>query len=1153
MVNELSSIAKGTINETSIYFMQEVTTKVLALNCLVTVIKTLATWSVELIDSPIHKEEHQEKENKENNQIIIESNEIHELKNGKQSNEIGISMFSHNPTNAINYLIENKVIISSNSKDIAHFLYSQVDLDHKMKGEYLGNHSNNDVKLILYAYIDLHRFKGLRIDDAMRSFFERIRLPKELQKIDVIIEKFGEKYYNDNKDTEEFLFNSADAAYLLAYHLILLNNDLHLHNLRVNINRNSWVKSNVGLNDGKDFPDYFLNAIYDSLQQDEIHMLDDCDHISQSNANNNVSNYYNTNNSNNHIEISEKLIIKESKLSIKSPSEFITEIIEDKSIHSKYLQYVKPMFEISWCPMLASFSVMFELNEALFDKEISSLCLEGFKAAVQVSSIFYMDVERNAFITSLSQFAQLLTLRESKNIGAYKLIIDISLEIGNYLQDSWGPVLSCVSQLKKYQLLSKTSVEPPVKFRPKSERRWSEKITLLPSSSGNSNNILAAIKQAEEKRKLSIISNIDMDKVDKIFIYSKYLNNTAIVDFIRHLCAVSDMEVNSNEARIFSLQKLIEVTYYNMDRIRFVWSQIWELLADHLIKVGANENLNVSYFAIDSLLKLSLKFLDKKELSHFHFQNDFLRPFAEIFQANQFEIIKELIVNCLFQIIVEKGENIKSGWKSIFVVLNFAAQQHSEKLVKNSFEAMENIVSFNFQSISELFFVDCAYCLFHFASSAYFPETSKRAVDLLYISISEYHHLQIHKLSNINNKNNDNNNHENNGNIDNNIEINNKEIKEIKYTTNERDIQQWNGNLQHFTNLIHHSQIEVRSSALSHLFKTLQEFGDSFSNELWELIFDQILCSIFSFIDREQNEIPNQSQNSINNNIKTQEWINTTSLSVFDCFIDLFQNNRFEIRFLLLQQFLILLTKCILHSNDILANISANSFVRFIKLIASDWSPSLEIWNIICENIYFICVNNMPIELFSIGDQEKIINDNINYTIQLSSENPLNFIEDLPIDIITKYHTNNYDNIDANSIVNINDKITDIIKNNLKVVKGNEDNNIIEKSNNNSLFIDKLKSNIKRKKNYDIKVISGRCNVGLTIIEGIRNIILENFSILEISQFIQFFYSLKFAHNFAFQSNNRAATWKATSKSGLLFTIFLLFYLHIINDNCYQE
>lgn len=66
----------------------------------------------------------------------------------------------------------------------------------------------------------------------------------------------------------------------------------------------------------------------------------------------------------------------------------------------------------------------------------------------------------------------------------------------------------------------------------------------------------------------------------------KYKSIYIIVDFVRWLCAVSmDELLSTTHPRMFSLQKIVEISYYNMGRIRLQWSRIWEVIGDHFNKV----------------------------------------------------------------------------------------------------------------------------------------------------------------------------------------------------------------------------------------------------------------------------------------------------------------------------------------------------------------------------------------------------------------------------------------------------------------------------------------------------------------------------------------------------------------------------------------
>jgi brefeldin A-inhibited guanine nucleotide-exchange protein len=67
-------------------------------------------------------------------------------------------------------------------------------------------------------------------------------------------------------------------------------------------------------------------------------------------------------------------------------------------------------------------------------------------------------------------------------------------------------------------------------------------------------------------------------------------HQTAIVNFVQALCDVSWEEIQSSglsqHPRLFSLQKLVEISYYNMNRIRLEWSNLWDILGEHFNQVS---------------------------------------------------------------------------------------------------------------------------------------------------------------------------------------------------------------------------------------------------------------------------------------------------------------------------------------------------------------------------------------------------------------------------------------------------------------------------------------------------------------------------------------------------------------------------------------
>ena len=63
-----------------------------------------------------------------------------------------------------------------------------------------------------------------------------------------------------------------------------------------------------------------------------------------------------------------------------------------------------------------------------------------------------------------------------------------------------------------------------------------------------------------------------------------------------------------------------------------------------------------------------MKFLERSELANYSFQNDFLKPFVVVMRQSRAPEIRELIIRCLSLMVLSRVQNIKSGWKSMFMV-----------------------------------------------------------------------------------------------------------------------------------------------------------------------------------------------------------------------------------------------------------------------------------------------------------------------------------------------------------------------------------------------------------------------------------------------------------------------------------------------------
>src|SRR5690348_16727302 len=95
-------------------------------------------------------------------------------------------------------LLISEGFVENNHEAVAKFLRNTEGLDKTKIGEYLGEIKNEFNLKVMHAFIDNFVFKDQQIDLALRRLLGTFRLPGEAQKIDKIMEKFAERYFNQN-------------------------------------------------------------------------------------------------------------------------------------------------------------------------------------------------------------------------------------------------------------------------------------------------------------------------------------------------------------------------------------------------------------------------------------------------------------------------------------------------------------------------------------------------------------------------------------------------------------------------------------------------------------------------------------------------------------------------------------------------------------------------------------------------------------------------------------------------------------------------------------------------------------------------------------------------------------------------------------------
>lgn len=179
----------------------------------------------------------------------------------------GTTKFNEKPAAGIAYLASQGVIEDPNDpRSVAKFLRGTTRISKGVLGDFLSKKANEQ---LLTSFIDLFDFDNKRVDEALRDLLYAFRLPGESQLIERVVTVFAEKYCAS--PTPEEIFEK-DAVFVLTYAIIMLNTDQHNPTLKnqKRMANSDFAKNLRGVNGGKDFAPDYLQAIYDSIKNNEI-------------------------------------------------------------------------------------------------------------------------------------------------------------------------------------------------------------------------------------------------------------------------------------------------------------------------------------------------------------------------------------------------------------------------------------------------------------------------------------------------------------------------------------------------------------------------------------------------------------------------------------------------------------------------------------------------------------------------------------------------------------------------------------------------------------------------------------------------------------------------------------------------------------------
>ncbi|XP_053839345.1 PH and SEC7 domain-containing protein 1 isoform X1 [Vidua macroura] len=153
------------------------------------------------------------------------------------------------------------------AKRLAKRLYNLDGFKKADVARHLGKKYVNEFsRMVAGEYLKFFVFTGMSLDQALRSFLKELALMGETQERERVLAHFSQRYYECNPNA----ISSEDGAHTLTCALMLLNTDLHGHNIGKRMSCSDFIGNLEGLNGGTDFPKELLKALYGSIKNEKL-------------------------------------------------------------------------------------------------------------------------------------------------------------------------------------------------------------------------------------------------------------------------------------------------------------------------------------------------------------------------------------------------------------------------------------------------------------------------------------------------------------------------------------------------------------------------------------------------------------------------------------------------------------------------------------------------------------------------------------------------------------------------------------------------------------------------------------------------------------------------------------------------------------------
>lgn len=592
---------------------------------------------------------------------IPKEDELNAIKIKKKIYQTGTEYFNTKPSKGIAYLQEHGLLSTPlDPGEVVTFLKENPSLDKRMIGEFISVKKNST---ILEAYQKSFNFEDTRIDEALRMYLETFRLPGESPVISYILEHFAEHWHKMNGEP----FANTDAAFTLAYGVIMLNVDQHNLNAKkqnIPMTCENFKRNLSKVNGGLDFEEEMMDEIFQAIKNDEIVM-----------------------------PAEQTGIVKEN---------YLWKILlrrgvnrEGDFIHVPTGYFDSELFAIVWGPTVAALSFVFDKSS---DENIIQTAISGYRKCAVISAYYGLSDVFDNLVISLCKFTTLLSFSESaesfpvifgsnsKAQLAARTVFSLAQAHSGILHDGWKNILDCLLQLFRTKMLSEILVKVDDFLHP--EGRVSLIRTETTTQPRTETGVLSSFYSyftdtpqqrgptAEEQEATRRAHCCIQDcHVEQLIMESKFLQVDALQELLKALiyasrCPDNQESINGTQcdedAAVLFLEILITVILQNRDRIVVYWQTI----QDHFYSLIVNsaEHTFLVERVVVGLLRITIKLLRREEIAQQMLSS------LRILLLMKPEVIHSLskhIAYGLHELVKTNAANIHSGqdWFTLFTLM----------------------------------------------------------------------------------------------------------------------------------------------------------------------------------------------------------------------------------------------------------------------------------------------------------------------------------------------------------------------------------------------------------------------------------------------------------------------------------------------------